>query len=154
MSSERTSIGTISIDQINGDLRQFRDLSTQRDRRGMDHYARHSVIHQPHAIMIFEDVGEYRIAQGSLTNHPQIEQTFNYSRTIEGKPASKKMVSGVVFSTKESPHLELIRLDHFHNDLSENAHRVVEHLEDNGYVIFDALFQTLEEKGDSHNVAD
>lgn len=142
---ERKAIDGIAIDNINNDLRQFRDLATVKDKAQMDHYFRHSEINQPHSVMLFVDTNEYKIAGGALTTHPSLAKQYNELRMTEGKPKSKRMRSGVVFSLKDKPQPERIRLDVMKEDVSPQAKEIIARLAHGGYIIYDAQFDVINE---------
>lgn len=140
---EGKAIGSVAISDINNELRTFRDLATWNKKREMDNHFHHSPLNQPHTIMIFEDTNEYQIAGGALTTHPNLENQYNSRRLNEGKTKSRKMKSGVVFSTKENPQQELVRLDIFKEDVTPQASEIIGRIAERGYIVFDAEFSLI-----------
>ena len=137
------TIAGVSTSAIEADLSQFKLYQTAGARSAFDTYAKKSHIDTPHAIQLFPEFGEFRIAKGGFMTHPELKRVYNFVRTVEGKKKANETRSGVVFSLKSEPEKSYIRLDIEKNQLFPEIEAIIENLSSQGFTIFDATYEEL-----------
>lgn len=93
------------------------------------------VINPPRPISIFNQTGEYLIADDSFAHHYSLWRKYNEKRKSMRLPPSTWMVSGQVFSFKNEPNLFYIRLDLDADVAPSGTSSVVIDLIDQGYIV-------------------